>query len=94
MQGQKYIDWLASFANLFRSYLREDGSLIVELGNAREPGKPVMSTLALKALLAIQEEGKISLCQEFICYNPARLPSPAQWVNVDRIRLKDSFTRV
>jgi len=40
------------------------------------------------------EAGKLHLCQQFVCYNPARLPSPAQWVNVKRIRVKDSFTHV
>lgn len=94
MQGMDYVDWLAGFAGLFRSFLKTNGSLVVELGNAWEPGKPVMSTLALKALLALQERGEFYLCQEFICYNPARLPSPAQWVNVERIRVKDSFTRL
>jgi site-specific DNA-methyltransferase (cytosine-N4-specific) len=93
-QGKEYIDWLAGLASLFRSYLRENGSIVMEMGNAWEPGKPVMSTLAMKALLAFQEEGKFFLCQELISYNPARLPSPAQWVNVERIRLKDSFTRL
>ena len=94
LQGTEYVEWLASFAELFRDLLTKDGSLVVEMGNAWEPGKPVMSTLALKALLALQERGQFYLCQEFICYNPARLPSPAQWVNVERIRVKDSFTRI
>lgn len=94
LQGREYVDWLAGFAGLFRAFLKENGSLVVELGNAWEPGKPVMSTLALKALLALQEKGDFYLCQEFVCYNPARLPSPAQWVNVERIRVKDSFTRL
>ena len=31
---------------------------------------------------------------EFICYNPARLPSPAQWVTIERIRVIDSFTHI
>ena len=53
-----------------------------------------MSTLALKSLLAFLEAGKLNLCQQFIWNNPARLPSPAQWVNVERIRLKDSFTHL
>src|SRR5262249_55067288 len=39
-------------------------------------------------------EGKLKLAQQFICHNPARLPSPAQWVNVERIRLKDSYTHL
>ena len=34
------------------------------------------------------------LCQEFIYYNPARLPGPIEWVNKRRIRVKDSFTRI
>lgn len=34
------------------------------------------------------------MCQEFIWNNTARLPSPAQWVNIERIRVKDSFTRL
>jgi site-specific DNA-methyltransferase (cytosine-N4-specific) len=34
------------------------------------------------------------LCQQFICHNPTRLPSPAQWVNVERIRVKDAYTHV
>jgi DNA modification methylase len=34
------------------------------------------------------------LCQQFIWHNPARLPSPAQWVNIERIRVKDSFTHI
>jgi site-specific DNA-methyltransferase (cytosine-N4-specific) len=43
-------------------------------------------------LLAFKNAGNYNLCQQFICNNPARLPSPAQWVTVERIRVKDSFT--
>jgi site-specific DNA-methyltransferase (cytosine-N4-specific) len=53
-----------------------------------------MSTLALKALLAFLERGNFTLCQQFVWHNPARLPSPAQWVNVERIRVKDSYTHL
>lgn len=94
LSGEEYVQWLAAFAPRFRELLKPNGSIVLELGNAWEPGKPVMSTLALKALLAFLERGGFHLCQQFICYNPARLPSPAQWVNVDRIRVKDSYTHV
>ena len=53
-----------------------------------------MSTLALEALLEFQKAGRFYLCQQFICHNPTRLPTPAQWVNVERIRVKDSYTHV
>jgi hypothetical protein len=93
-QGQEYVTWLASFAAKFKTLLTPDGSIVMEMGNAWEPGKPVMSTLALKALIEFTEAGQLNLCQQFICNNPARLPSPAQWVNVERIRVKDSYTHV
>jgi site-specific DNA-methyltransferase (cytosine-N4-specific) len=94
LTGEEYLNWLEKLAPLFRDYLTLDGSIVIELGNAWEGGKPVMSTLPLKALMAFLEAAELNLCQEFICYNPARLPTPAQWVTVERIRVKDSFTRL
>lgn len=92
--GDEYIQWLADFAPLLRDYMTDDGSIVMEVGNAWEPGVPVMSTLALEALLEFMKQGSLQLCQQFICYNPARLPSPAQWVNVERIRVKDAYTHI
>ena len=94
VQGDAYVEWLAAFAPVLRDLLTPNGSIVLELGNAWVPGSPVMSPLALKALLAFLERGNLKLCQQFVCYNPARLPSPAQWVNIERIRVKDSYTHV
>lgn len=94
LQGESYAAWLASFAPIFKDFLKEDGSIVIELGNAWEPGKPVMSNLALKSLLSFQENGDLNIAQQFVAYNKARLPSPAQWVNVERIRVKDSYTNI
>ncbi len=93
-KGAKYTEWLAGLATTFKEYLTPTGSIVMELGNSWLEGLPVMSTLALKSLLAFLETGKLNLCQQFIWYNPARLPSPAQWVSVERIRVKDSFTHL
>ncbi len=94
LKGEEYIEWFASFAPILRDYLTKNGSIVVEIGNAWELGKPVMSTTVLKALLAFLEKGGLYLCQEFVWYNPARLPSPVEWVNKERIRVKDAFTRI
>lgn len=93
-QGEEYINWLSNLAVGFKDYLKEDGSIVIEVGNSWEPGVPVMSTLALKSLLAFLEKGGYHLCQQFVWYNSAKLPSPAQWVNVERSRVKDSFTHI
>ena len=92
--GDAYIKWLCAFGPLFKKMLTLDGSIVVEMGNSWEPGSPVMSTLALRALLEFQEKNELFLCQEFVWHNPAKLPSPAQWVNVERSRVKDSFTKL
>jgi len=34
------------------------------------------------------------LAQEFYHYNPARLPSPAEWVTIRRLRVKDAVNNV
>lgn len=94
LTGKKYLDWLSGLAPLFRDYLTDDGSIVLEIGNAWNAGSPTMSTLPIHAFLDFLDAAELHLCQEFICYNPARLPSPAQWVNVERSRVKDAFTRV
>ena len=92
--GEEYIEWLSGLARPLKNILKEDGSIAMEMGNSWEKGEPVMSTLALQSLLRFLQQGELKLCQQFICSNPARLPSPVQWVNVERIRVKDSFTHV
>ncbi|WP_029570242.1 DNA-methyltransferase [Pantoea ananatis] len=92
--GESYIQWLCAFGPLLKKMLAPDGSIVIEMGNSWEPGMPVMSTLALRALLEFQSRNDLYLCQEFIWQNPAKLPSPAQWVNIERIRVKDSFTKL
>lgn len=92
--GTQYLKWLEELAPPLCELLAPKGSIVIEIGNSWEPGAPVMSTLGLEALLAFKRAGNLNLCQQLICHNPARLPSPAQWVNINRERLKDSFTHV
>jgi len=41
--GEDYLKWFASLAPLFREAVAENGSIVIELGNAWEPGHPTMS---------------------------------------------------
>lgn len=92
--GEAYLRWLERLAPRLANLLAENGSIVIEVGNAWVQGSPTMSTLSLEALLAFKKAAGLHLCQEIICYNPARLPSPAAWVTVNRIRLKDAYTHV
>lgn len=96
LTGDEYLEWFVSLAPIFSDLLTDDGSIVIEIGNTWEPDRPVQSLLHLKALLGFVEQSNsgLRLIQQFICHNPSRLPSPAQWVTVNRIRTVDSFTHV
>jgi len=95
-EENEYREWFVSLAPYFAKLLAPNGSLVIEIGNAWMPGRPVQSLLPLQCLLEFTQHKKagLRLCQESICYNPARLPSPAQWVTIERSRLTDAYTHV
>jgi DNA modification methylase len=96
LNGREYKKWFSNLAPIFSNLLKENGSVVIELGNAWEKNRPVQSLLHLESLIAFakNKEAKLSLCQQFVCYNPSRLPSPAQWVTINHIRTTDSYTHV
>jgi len=94
LQGEEYVSWLAAYGESFADMLSPTGSVVMEIGNAWEPGRPVQSLLPYRAFLEFVNRGGFHLCQEITYYNPARLPTPAQWVTIERIRLKDSTSKI
>lgn len=94
LNGDEYLSWLESLAPQLASLITDDGSIVIEIGNAWNQDMPTMSLLPMQALIAFMKAADLHLCQEFICHNPARLPSPVQYVNVERCRMKDSWTRI
>jgi site-specific DNA-methyltransferase (cytosine-N4-specific) len=92
--SDEYVDWFLGFAKEFKRVLRPDGSFVVDLGGAFLPGHPVRSIYQFELLVRLCKELGFFLAQEFYHYNPARLPGPAEWTNVRRIRVKDSVNVV
>ena len=92
--SDEYVDWFLGFAPEFKRVLKEDGSMVIDLGGAYLPGHPVRSIYQFDLLVRLCKEFGFFLAQEFFHYNPARLPAPAEWVNVRRIRVKDSVNVV
>jgi DNA modification methylase len=92
--AEKYIEWFLPFAREFKRVLAEDGSFVLDLGGAYLPGNPVRSIYQYELLVRLCKELGFYLAQEFYHYNPSRLPTPAEWVTVRRIRVKDSVNTV
>lgn len=94
---EEYIEWFVEFAKVFWDKLADDGSLVIDLGGSWNPGHPTRSLYQFELLLTLCKdlgEKNYHLAQEFYWYNPAKMPSPAQWVTVERIRVKDAVNVV
>jgi DNA modification methylase len=89
----EYVRWFQPFADEFWRVLKPSGSLVIDLGGSWEPGRPVKSLYAFELLISLcrRPTRKFHLAQDFYWYNPARLPTPAAWVTVRRLRAKDSI---
>ena len=93
-KGEEYIKWFAGYAKPLKKILSRKGSIVIEIGNTWTPGHPTQSLIEVKALMKCMEDGGFHLCQEFVWFNPAKLPGPAEWVTKYRERVKDSFTKI
>jgi len=85
-----YIEWMLPFAQQIKRVLRDDGSFVLNIGGSYNPGHPTRSLYHFKLLIALVERLGFHLAQECFWHNPAKLPAPAEWVNVRRNRIKDS----
>lgn len=92
--ADEYVDWILPFTSEIKRILTEDGSFVLDLGGTYLPGHPVRSIYQYELLIALVRKIGFYLAQEFFHYNPARLPAPAEWVNVRRVRVKDSVNVV
>jgi site-specific DNA-methyltransferase (cytosine-N4-specific) len=97
--SHEYVEWFMQFAREFKRVLKPDGSLVIDIGGSWVKGSPVRSLYHYELVLRLcqpeKEEGcGLFLAQELYWYNPAKLPTPAEWVTVRRIRVKDAVNTV
>jgi len=92
VDAEHYVEWFTKFSNEFHRILTDDGSLVIDIGGAWNKGTPTRSIYQFELLVHLTK--KFHLAQEFYWHNPAKLPAPAEWVTVRRIRVKDSIETV
>jgi len=90
----KYVEWFRPFANDIYRTLAVDGSFVLNIGGSYNKGSPTRSLYQYRLLLMLCDEIGFHVAQECFWYNPAKLPSPAEWVTVRRQRIKDSVENV
>jgi site-specific DNA-methyltransferase (cytosine-N4-specific) len=92
VEPAKYVAWFLDFARIFHTILKDEGSLVIDIGGSWNRGEPTRSLYHYELLLELCKipEYPFYLAQEFFWYNPAKLPTPAEWVTVRRERVKDA----
>lgn len=89
-----YVEWFRPFAEQIYRVLSNDGSFVLNIGGSYNAGAPTRSLYHFRLLLMLCDDIGFHLAQECFWYNPAKLPTPAEWVNVRRMRIKDSVEYV
>jgi len=99
VDAHEYVEWFKNFAFQFYRILKPKGSLVIDIGGSWFKGVPVRSLYHFELVIELckpRSEGGLGflLAQELFWYNPAKLPTPAEWVTVRRERVKDSVNTV
>ena len=90
VEADEYLDWFEPFGKLFKEVLKPNGSLVIDIGGSWNPGQPTRSLYHYELLIMLCREYGFHLAQDFFWWNPSKLPTPAEWVTVRRIRTKDA----
>ncbi len=94
LEQHEYIDWFMDFARLVHKKLKPDGSFVVDFGGSYMKGVPARSLYNFRVLIRMVDEVGFFLAEDFYWFNPSKLPSPIEWVNKRKMRVKDSINTV
>jgi len=94
VDADEYVEWFRRFAAHIKRVLKDTGSFVLDIGGAWNRGEPTRHLYHFKLLVMLCEEFGFHLAQDFYWWNPSKLPTPAEWVTVRRIRIKDAVNCV
>ncbi|UYZ22031.1 DNA-methyltransferase [Mesobacillus jeotgali] len=94
VSSEEYLDWFRPFIKEIYRVLTKDGSFVLDIGGSWVKGSPTKSLYQFELMIMIVKEFGFHLAQDFYWYNPSKLPTPAEWVTIRRIRVKDAVNTV
>lgn len=94
IDADNYVTWFHPFGFEFHRILKSHGSLVIDIGGAWNRGQPTRNLYHFELLIMLCKDLGFNLAQEFFWWNPSKLPTPAEWVTVRRVRVKDAVNCV
>jgi len=93
-EQSEYVEWFLLYSSEAKRILKDSGSFVVDFGGAYKKNIPIRSLYNYRILLKMCDKQGWNLSEEFFWFNPAKLPSPIEWVNKRKIRVKDSVNTI
>lgn len=94
VDADNYVTWFHPFGLEFHRVLKPHGSLVIDIGGAWNRGEPTRNLYHFELLIMLCKDLGFHLAQEVFWWNPSKLPTPAEWVTVRRVRVKDAVNCV
>jgi DNA modification methylase len=94
VDAENYTTWFHPFGLEFHRILKPHGSLVIDIGGAWNRGQPTRNLYHFELLIMLCKDLDFHLAQEIFWWNPSKLPTPAEWVTVRRVRVKDAINCV
>lgn len=95
VSAEEYCEWFWPYTEAISRVLKPRGSFVLDIGGSWNKGEPTRTVYHFELLLRLcSSQGKFRLAQEFYWYNPAKMPAPAQWVTIERVRVKDAVNPI
>ena len=92
--SNEYCEWIRPFISEFKRIIKPNGSIVIDIGGSWNKGLPTKSIYQYKLLLMMVEDLNLHLITDYYWLNPSKLPTPAEWVTVRRIRVKDAVNNI
>jgi DNA modification methylase len=90
----RWTDWMLRCFEQWSPLLTHQGSVMLNLGPVFEPGVAAQSLYVERLLIRLQDQLGYSLLQRLDWFSPSKMPAPAEYVCVRRIRVKPAVEAI
>jgi len=94
LSSKDHVNWITELADMWKPLLRDDRSLVLNLGPTGVSGLPTQDPYIERIILKLIDTLGYHLMDRFVWHNPVALPSPKQWVAINRVRMKSAHEAI
>lgn len=94
LDSRRHVDWLTDVIRQMIPKIAKNGSIALNLGDVYQRGTPTLDPYCERLLLRLIDDLGLHLAGRFEWQNPSKMPAPAEWCTVRRVRVKSSLERI